>query len=72
MTADQPMEIEMSQPKMEMGWYSGAGYSFGRTRIGVEYLSSMNRYGHDLEMKNKSMELMSVPGNVRFTLGLSF
>ncbi len=67
-----PMSIELVKPQLEMGWYTGIGFSFNRTRIGVEYHSSLKRYGHNMIYQQESMELMSLPGNVRVSIGYSF
>ncbi len=67
-----PMGIEMDKPGLEMGWYTGIGYSFDRTRIGVQYQSSLHRYGNNLSHNGKSMALTNVPGNIKFTIGYSF
>lgn len=72
MKQDIPMGIEMKGPRLEMGWYTGVGIALGRTSIGVRYQSSMNRYGDNLVMLQKSMGLRSVPGNLNFTMGFSF
>jgi len=64
--------IEMTNAKVHMGWYSGIGYSFDRTRIGVQYQSTMNRYGDNLHTDGQSLALRSVPGNFMFTIGYSF
>lgn len=72
MKEDKPMGIVMDKPQLEMGWYTGIGYSISRMRIGVQYQSSLSRYGHDLMHKQKPMELRSLPGNVSFSIGFSF
>ncbi|MEP6793486.1 MAG: hypothetical protein ABJB16_04115 [Saprospiraceae bacterium] len=72
MKQDLPMGIEMKDPRIEMGWYTGVGMALGRTSFGVRYQSSMNRYGDNLVMHQKPMGLASVPGNVRFTVAFSF
>ena len=64
--------IEMTKSKIRLGWYTGVGFSFARTRIGIQYQSSLGRYGNNLVHKQKSMELMSLPGNLMFTIGYSF
>lgn len=72
MELDTPMGIEMNKSNLEMGWYTGVGVSFDRTRVGIQYQAAMNRYGHDLNLHQKPMELNSIPGNFSFTLGYSF
>ncbi len=72
MSEELPMGIEMSKSQLEVGWYTGIGFSFNRTRIGVEYHSSLKRYGHNMIYQQESMELMSLPGNVRVSIGYSF
>lgn len=72
MKDDFPSGIEMSSSKANLGWFAGTGYSLGRTRIGVQYQSSMNRYGENLSTNGQSMGLRSVPGNFMFTIGFSF
>jgi len=67
-----PLAIDMKKPGLEMGWYTGIGYSFDRTRIGVQYQSTFQRAGHNLIHNQKSMELMNVPGNFNFSIGFSF
>jgi hypothetical protein len=69
---NKPMGIVMDKPQLQMGWYTGIGYSISRTRIGVQYQSSFSRYGHNLMHKQKPMELRSVPGNVSFSIGFYF
>jgi hypothetical protein len=68
----QPSGIELTKPSLQMGWYTGVGFSFDRTRIGVQYQASSNRYGSNLKFQGKPLELMSVPGNVSVTIGFSF
>jgi hypothetical protein len=72
MKDDYASGIEMTDSKAHLGWYSGIGYSFDRTRIGVQYQSSMNRYGSNLNNSGQSLSLRSVPGNFTFTIGFSF
>lgn len=69
---EQPMGIKAQKPGLQMGWFSGIGFSFDRTRIGIQYQSSLDRYGDNLTYKQKPMGLMNVPGNVSFTIGFSF
>lgn len=66
------MGIELIKPQVEWGWYTGVGFSFDRTRIGLQYQSSMKRCGSNLMYQGKPMELMNVPGYLRFTVGYSF
>jgi len=72
MQEDTPSGVEMTKSKMQFGWYAGLGYSFDRTSIGVQYQSSLTRYGNNLVHNQQPMELMSIPGNVKFTIGYSF
>jgi hypothetical protein len=67
-----PSGIEMTPSRLHMGWYSGIGYSFDRTRIGIQYQSAMNRYGDNLKNGGQSLALRCVPSNVMFTIGFSF
>lgn len=67
-----PMGIVMAKSGLEVGWYSGMGFSYDRTRIGIQYQSTLHRYGHNLMYQQKPMELMNVPGNLSITLGYSF
>lgn len=69
---DIPMGIETTKAQLEMGWFAGIGYSFDKFRIGIQYQSSFNRCGYNMLYQNKPMELMNVPGYLRFTVGYSF
>jgi len=72
MSEDVPMGIEMTKPQVEVGWFAGIGYSFDKVRVGVQYQSSLKRCGHNMLYQQKPMELMNVPGYLRFTVGYSF
>ena len=72
MQEDNPSGVEITKAKMQFGWYAGAGYSFDRTSIGIQYQSSLSRYGSNLVHNQQSMELPSLPGNLKFTIGYSF
>jgi len=72
MREELPMGIEMTKSQLEVGWFAGIGYSFDKVRVGVQYQSSLKRCGHNLMYQQKSMELMNVPGYLRFTVGYSF
>ncbi len=72
MKEDIPMGFDMDKSRMEMGWYTGIGFSYDRTRIGIQYHSTLHRDGYNLMYHQKPMELMNVPGNFNFTIGYSF
>lgn len=72
MSEELPMGIEMAKSQLEVGWFAGIGYSFDKVRVGVQYQSSLKRCGHNMIYQQKPMELMNVPGYLRFTVGYSF
>ena len=46
------------------GWQAGAGISFLRSRIGLEFQGNFARAGHDMFVDGQSMELINVPGQL--------
>jgi len=66
------MAIEASKPKLGLGWNAGAAVHLGNTQFGITYQAFLDRHGSNLTHRGKTMELLSVPGNVMFSVGFSF
>ena len=52
----------------QFGWQGSVGFSFMRTRVGIEYQGSFSRVGSGMEMNGQSLELMNVPGQLLLTV----
>jgi hypothetical protein len=72
MKGDMTMGIYMDKPRIQVGWYAGAGINLNRVRIGIDYQSMLIRDGNYLLHNQAPLELMRVPNNVRFSVGFSF
>lgn len=72
MKGEMTMDIQPAKPKTDAGWYTGVGFNFDRVRIGVTYQAMLSRDGNYLIHNGNSMELMRVPNNVSFNVGISF
>jgi len=66
------MGIYMDKPRIQVGWYAGAGINLNRVRVGIDYQSMLIRDGNYLLHNQAPLELMRVPNNVRFSVGFSF
>ncbi len=72
LSGDMTMGIELTKPKVEIGWYTGLGVVVGNTQLGVKYQAMLHRNGSNLLHRQKTMEQLSVPGNFSFSVGFGF
>ncbi len=72
MQGEATMGMRMTKSQTDAGWYTGVGVNFDRVRIGMTYQSMLCRNGNYLIHDGSALELMRVPNNVSFNVGISF